>query len=313
MTLSMPDFSQLKLVIAGDVMLDRYWFGDVSRISPEAPVPIVDVSDLKECPGGAANVALNLRSLGCEVALFGVIGNDVPGQRLADLLEEAGVQKHLSVDADSPTIMKTRVIGQGHQMLRVDFEAPFVEKNNELMKGWSSACAHADGVIISDYAKGSLSCVLGDMIRQGRARAPVIVDPKSHDFTIYQGADVITPNLKEFIAAGGEAFDEHSIERSGQAMRKALGLKALLVTRGADGMSLLTDEGHLHECAHSPDVVDVTGAGDTVIAVFSAMLVGGAAMCDAMLAANRAAAVVVGHLGASTIRDARLLSSTDAR
>lgn len=291
-------------------MLDRYWSGPVEQIAYDAPVPVVEVNRERFFLGGAANVALNLKHLGCQVTVFGIVGDDMAGEKIRALLEDAGIQANLVVDADSETIMKCRVLSQNHQMMRLDFESGFSDHAfQQLSKQLLAPRVQTDCIVLSDYAKGSLaSHLLPDLIAGIKGNTKIIVDPKLADLTVYRGADILTPNLKEFVCAGGDVSSESALVTSAEAMRKNLGLDALLLTRGGDGMSLFDQTGHTHVPAHSPDVVDVTGAGDTVIAVLSALVSAGYTLKEAMLTANHAASIVVGRVGASSVTAEDLVS-----
>lgn len=291
-----------RVLVVGDVMLDRYWFGEVERISPEAPVPVVRVARTEVRLGGAANVALNVHSLGARARLLGVIGDDEAGRQLNALLESNGIQAGLIVDADSPTTVKLRVIGRQQQLLRIDFEQPPAESTLAGKLGAvREALADAGVLVLSDYGKGALADVAG-MIAAARALGRrVIVDPKGDDYGRYRGATVLTPNRSELREVVGRWRDEQDLSRRAQALRAELELGALLLTRSEEGMSLFTEEGDWHVGAAAREVFDVSGAGDTVVAVLAAALAAGAGLREAVALANRAGGIVVGKLGTATV------------
>lgn len=298
----LPDLSATRLLVVGDVMLDRYWFGDVARISPEAPVAVVKVQRCEERPGGAANVARNIASLGARVALLSVVGDDEAGRSLLALLAASGIDVSLHVDAAISTTVKLRVIGRQQQLLRIDFEtSPSHEVLRAKLHDFKTRLADCDAVILSDYGKGGLTHI-GEMIRLARdAGKKVLVDPKGDDFSKYAGATVVTPNRAELRAVVGRWHDEVELARKAEALRAELGLEALLVTRSEEGMSLFHAGGAWHETAVAREVFDVSGAGDTVIASLAVMLAGGASWGEAVHAANVAAGVVVGKLGTAVV------------
>lgn len=294
--------SQVRLLVVGDVMLDRYWFGDVSRISPEAPVPVVKVERLEERPGGAANVARNAAALGAQTALISVVGEDDAGRALQHLLQEGGISAHLQVDAEIDTTVKLRVIGRQQQLLRIDFETtPSHEVLRAKLAEFERQLAHCDIVVLSDYGKGGLTHI-GEMIRLARAAAkPVLVDPKGDDWGKYAGATVMTPNRAELAGVVGRWHSETDMLQKAERLRGELGLDALLVTRSEEGMSLLTDGHTYHQAALAREVYDVSGAGDTVIATLAVMLAAGADWAEAIRVANVAAGIVVGKLGTAVV------------
>ena len=287
-----------RVLIVGDVMLDRYWFGDVERISPEAPVAVVKIARTEERPGGAANVARNAAALGAHAMLLAATGRDEPADALVRLLDTDGIQTSFLRDTTLTTTVKLRVIGRQQQLLRIDFETP---PPHELLASnlaeFDALLASADALVLSDYGKGGLAHIV-TMIERARAAAkPVLVDPKGDDWDRYRGATVITPNQIEFRQVAGRARNEADFERRAQAVRRDLALDALLVTRSEEGMSLFTDGGTLTIPAQAREVFDVSGAGDTVIATLGTLLAAGASLSDAMSIANEAAGVVVGKLG----------------
>ena len=298
----LPDFSAARILVVGDVMLDRYWFGDVSRISPEAPVPVVKVERSEERPGGAANVARNCASLGARVGLLSVVGNDEAGRILQRQMEEGGIAASLLPDGAIDTTVKLRVIGRQQQLLRIDFETtPSHEVLQAKLAEFEQRLAGVDVVILSDYGKGGLAHI-GDMIRLARAAGKkVLVDPKGEDYSKYRGATVITPNRSELRQVVGRWSDEAQLAAKAQQLRSELELEALLVTRSEEGMSLYRDGEALHQPARAQEVFDVSGAGDTVIATLAAMMALGAPWSDAIHLANLAGGVVVGKLGTATV------------
>jgi rfaE bifunctional protein kinase chain/domain len=282
-------------------MLDRYWFGDVSRISPEAPVPVVRVERNDERPGGAANVARNIAALGARAALLSVVGADEAGQSLARLLAESSIDASLHEDAQISTTVKLRVIGRQQQLLRIDFENwPTHEVLQAKLAEFRQRVAGCDAVILSDYGKGGLTHI-AEMIRCAREHdKPVLVDPKGEDYERYAGASIITPNRAELREVVGRWTSEEDLAARVARLRAELGLEALLLTRSEEGMTLFTDAGAIHEPALAREVYDVSGAGDTVIATLAVMLASGLTLAEAMRWANRAAGVVVGKLGTAT-------------
>ncbi|MCM8624971.1 D-glycero-beta-D-manno-heptose-7-phosphate kinase [Accumulibacter sp.] len=296
------DLSAVRLLIAGDVMLDRYWFGDVARISPEAPVPIVRIGRSDERPGGAANVARNAAALGAQVTLLSVVGDDEAGRNLGRLLAESGVKASLHVDVGISTTVKLRVIARHQQLLRIDFEtSPSHEVLRAKLTEFAARLAECDVVVLSDYGKGGLVHV-GEMIRlAGDAGKAVLVDPKGDDFSKYAGATVVTPNRAELREVVGRWHDEGELTSKAQALREQLGIEALLVTRSEEGMSLFRRDGVVHEGSVAREVFDVSGAGDTAIATLGVMLAAGASWQEAMRVANVAAGVVVSKLGTAIV------------
>ncbi len=291
-----------RVLVVGDAMLDRYWFGAVDRISPEAPVPVVRVSREEERLGGAANVALNVKTLGAQATLLTVVGTDEPARTLRRLLEERGVGTRLGEDPQLYTIVKLRVIGRSQQLLRVDFEnRPDHEVLAGMLSDFQQALADHDAVLFSDYGKGGLTHI-PRMIELARAAGrPVLVDPKGSDYTRYAGASVITPNRAELAQVVGEWRNEADLHARAEALRREQQLDSLLLTRSEEGMSLFDDRGHVRVPAQAREVFDVTGAGDTVIATLAAMLACGMDVREAMPIANRAGGIVVGKFGTATI------------
>lgn len=294
--------STKRILVAGDVMLDRYWFGEVNRISPEAPVPIVRVERREERLGGAANVARNAVALGVKTGLLGVIGEDEAGRNVEDLLRSSGIQSYLNHDAQISTIIKLRVIGRQQQLIRVDFEEkPSAHVLQDKLTRFTSLLADFDVIVLSDYAKGSLVNV-ATMIAAAKAQGKIIlVDPKGSDFSIYAGASMLTPNKSELKQVIGEWKSEQELTDKAQQLRRSLEIDALLLTRSEEGMTLFTEETVTHVPAMAREVFDVSGAGDTVIATMAAMLAEGCSMQDAVLIANKAGGIVVGKLGTATV------------
>lgn len=294
--------SRVNVLVVGDVMLDRYWFGEVDRISPEAPVPVVRVARREDRLGGAANVARNIAALGAGASLLGVVGADEPGVRVGELAAEAGIAVSLVTDPAVPTTLKMRVLGRQQQLLRVDFEeSPGPTATHDIQQRFSSMLAGHNLVVLSDYAKGTLAHVETLIALARQAGVPVLVDPKGHSYERYRGASIITPNRSEMQDAVGRWADEDDLERRAQALRGRLELDALLVTRSEQGMTLFTDLGRQHTDANAQEVFDVSGAGDTVLATLAVMRAAGLNWFDAVLWANRAGGIVVGKLGTSTV------------
>jgi D-glycero-beta-D-manno-heptose-7-phosphate kinase len=295
------------VLVVGDVMLDRYWFGEVSRISPEAPVPVVLIGKEEQRLGGAANVAWNCKELGARIHLLSVVGRDEPGTQLARLLKQHGIEASLHRDAKLDTTQKLRVIGRRQQLLRIDFEKPpSSEVLAAKLEEFKRALADCDVIILSDYGKGGLTHIT-DMVRAARkAGKRVLVDPKGDDYSRYKGASILTPNLAELREVVGTWKDEKDLKSRALALREKLGLEALLLTRGENGMTLFKKNGSVTIKAEAREVFDVTGAGDTVIATLAVMLAAGAGLEAAVRLANRAAGIVVGKLGTATATRAEL-------
>jgi len=300
-------FSKARLLVVGDVMLDRYWFGDTNRISPEAPVPVVQVGKIDERLGGAANVARNVAALGAKTTILGVIGDDESGRRVTELLKSSGVNSQLEVDSKVPTIVKLRVIARQQQLIRLDFEeAPSEAALAHKLERYEKLVGDADVVILSDYGKGALGQV-ALMIEQARAQKKMIlVDPKGDDYAKYRGATVLTPNRSELRQVVGQWSSEEDLTKRAQDLRKSLNLEALLLTRSEDGMSLFTEAGVSHVKAQAREVFDVSGAGDTVIGTLAVALAAGWPLERAMALANRAGGIVVGKLGTATVTSEEL-------
>ena len=294
--------TQVRILVVGDIMLDRYWFGEVERISPEAPVPVVRVVKREDRLGGAANVARNIVALGAQATLVGLIGEDEAAFSVRHLLSEAGIQAHMITDAAHPTTLKMRVLGRQQQLLRIDFEEkPTPALLKALKDQVESLLSGHDVLVLSDYAKGALAQVelLIEMARQ--KGLPVLVDPKGTDYQRYRGATLVTPNRSEMQQAVGAWHSEQELTDRAQALRAQLELEALLVTRSEQGMTLFTGQGREHVEAQAHEVFDVSGAGDTVLATLAVMRAVGAQWSDAMHWANRAGGIVVGKLGTSIV------------
>ena len=303
MKLEMPPFQQAKLLVIGDVMLDRYWHGTASRISPEAPVPVVQVGNQEDRPGGAGNVALNIAALGSAATLIGVVGEDDNAKDLESRLSAAGVYCEFLRSPDKPTITKLRVISQHQQLIRLDFEDKFDDQDvAELQTLAESLIPSAQALVLSDYAKGALNDASALIALARKQNIPIIVDPKGTDFKKYRGATLLTPNLNEFEAVVGPCANEDELVTKGLALISELDLQAMLITRGEHGMTLLRpDLEELHLPARAREVFDVTGAGDTVISVLASALAAGDGLADATAIANLAAGLAVGKLGTAAI------------
>ena len=297
-----PDFTKASILVVGDLMLDRYWYGDTTRISPEAPVPVVHVGDTEERAGGAGNVALNISSLGAKATVIGLTGDDEAANSLQHLLERKGVACCFEKLPGYATVTKLRILSRHQQLIRMDFEDGFCGYDPKgLLARYEQELPAADVVVLSDYGKGSLQ-IVEQLIALARDKdKPVVIDPKGTDFYRYRGATLLTPNLSEFEAVVGVCAGDEDIEQKGEQLRRELDLQALLVTRSERGMSLIRDQ---HKPLHIPtrarEVYDVTGAGDTVISVLAAALAAGEDLADAMSLANLAAGIVVGKLGTAT-------------
>ena len=306
--LSLP-IQNSRVLVVGDVMLDRYWFGEVNRISPEAPVPIVRVEKREERLGGAANVARNAAALGVSVGLLGVIGQDEAGNSVENMLAEMHIVSHLARDTAISTIIKLRVIGRQQQLLRVDFEdAPTDAVLRDKLTQFNTLLPDHDVIVLSDYAKGSLVNV-AQMIAAARSlNKLILVDPKGDDFTPYKGATFLTPNKSELKRVVGSWKNEGELTGKAQNLRKELDLKGLLLTRSEEGMTLYTEQGAVNFPAMAREVFDVSGAGDTVIATMAVMLGSGLPMDKAAEYANRAGGIVVGKLGTATVTKEELFA-----
>ena len=295
-------FSKARLLVVGDVMLDRYWFGDTGRISPEAPVPVVQVAKIDERLGGAANVARNASALGAKTTILGVIGQDEAGKRVEQLLQESGVQSQLQADSKVPTTVKLRVIARQQQLIRLDFEeTPSQKSLDEKLKRFESLLPQVDVVILSDYGKGALEQVSAMIALAKANKKLVLVDPKGDAYSKYKGATVLTPNRSELRQVIGQWSDEADLTKRAQSLRQQLELSALLLTRSEEGMTLFTEKGTEHVRAQAREVFDVSGAGDTVIATLAVAMAAGWPLERAMALANRAGGIVVGKLGTATV------------
>jgi len=295
-----------KVLVVGDAMLDRYWFGAVERISPEAPVPVVRVLREEERLGGAANVALNVKRLGAQATLMTVVGQDEPAQELQALLEREGVRTRLGRDEKLCTIVKLRIIGRSQQLVRADFERePDHEILDSMLHDFENEVAGCDVVLFSDYGKGGLAHI-ARMIQLARAHAkPVLIDPKGSDYSRYAGATVITPNRAELAEVVGRWSSEEDLFARAHDLRETLRVDALLLTRSEEGMSLFdmqnSELARFDVVAEAREVFDVTGAGDTVIATLAVMLASGNPLREAVRLANRAGGIVVGKFGTASL------------
>ncbi|TBM04567.1 bifunctional D-glycero-beta-D-manno-heptose-7-phosphate kinase/D-glycero-beta-D-manno-heptose 1-phosphate adenylyltransferase HldE [Hafnia paralvei] len=315
MKVTLPDFRHANVLVVGDVMLDRYWYGPTSRISPEAPVPVVKVDTVEERPGGAANVAMNIASLGANARLVGLTGIDDAARALSAKLGEVNVKCDFVSVPTHPTITKLRVLSRNQQLIRLDFEEGFSSIDPQpIFDRIQHVLPKLGALILSDYAKGALNSVQ-QMIQLARAaNVPVLIDPKGTDFERYRGATLLTPNLSEFEAVVGRCkTDEELVERGLQLMRE-FELTALLVTRSEQGMTLLQhDQSPLHMPTQAQEVYDVTGAGDTVIGVLATCIAAGTSLEEACFLANAGAGVVVGKLGTSTVSPIELENAIRGR
>lgn len=299
-----------RVLVVGDVMLDRYWFGEVGRISPEAPVPVVKIDRVEERPGGAANVARNAAALGANVSLLSVVGADEAGNRLAQLLEQESIAARLYRDGTIATTVKLRVIGRQQQLLRVDFEVPpSHESLLTKLRDFRRLLADNDVVVLSDYGKGGLAHIARMIGYARRAGRPVLIDPKGDDYSRYRGATLVTPNRAEFQEVAGSWRDEADLTARAQRLRRELRAKALLITRSEEGMTLYRPGIRTHVKGEAREVFDVSGAGDTVIATLGAMMAAGAGIEDAVRAANRAAGIVVGKFGTAVVTPEELFGA----
>lgn len=306
--MQLPNYSSARVLVVGDLMLDRYWHGATSRISPEAPVPVVHVNDDEQRPGGAGNVALNIAALGAKVSLMGFTGIDAAAESLQQRLKQDGVLCLFEQLQDYPTITKLRVMSRHQQLIRLDFEDGFQQVDSDrLLHQYHAEMAQAQVIILSDYGKGTLNRVDQFIALAKQMKKPVLVDPKGTDFSIYKHATLITPNLSEFEAVVGRCNDEQQIVDRGINLLAELDLEALLVTRGEQGMTLLSvGQEPLHLPTHAREVFDVTGAGDTVISVLAASLAAKKSFADATVLANIGAGVVVGKMGTATVNTEEL-------
>ena len=303
--------AQSRVLIVGDVMLDRYWFGSTDRISPEAPVPVVRVQRDEDRVGGAANVALNAAVLGAQTTLLSVVGADEPGRKLVTLLVDTPIRNAMRQDPTLKTTVKLRVVSRQQQLIRLDFEhKPDHEVLAAMMERYEQELTFHDVVLLSDYGKGGLEH-LDQMMNLARTQGKaILVDPKGRDYSRYAGATLLTPNRAELAQVVGDWSSEQDLTARAQGLRKKLSLKALLLTRSEEGMSLYTETGELHIPTEAKEVYDVSGAGDTVIATVAVMLGAGLSMEDAVRTANRAAGIVVGKLGTASVTPKELWGTT---
>ncbi len=299
-----------RVLVAGDVMLDRYWFGEVSRISPEAPVPVVKVDRVEERPGGAANVARNVAALAAKASLLSVVGRDEAGRCLRQLLKRDRIAASLHDDPTISTTVKLRVIGRRQQLLRADFETPpSHEVLASKLKDFERLLKSCDVVILSDYGKGGLAHIARMIALARRHNKPVLVDPKGEDYSRYRGATLVTPNRAELRAVIGDWNSETVLTTKAQSLRQRLGIGAMLVTRSEEGMTLYRRGSRLHVPAQAREVYDVSGAGDTVIATIAVMLAAGQDLESAVRIANRAAGIVVGKFGTAVVQPDELFAA----
>lgn len=307
MTFDLSRIDNARILVVGDVMLDRYWFGEVSRISPEAPVPVVKVGRTEERLGGAANVARNAAALGAKTDLISVIGDDEAGASLSRLLETERIGATLRRDREISTTIKLRIIGRQQQLLRADFETqPSREVLAQSLSDYERLLPHCGLVILSDYGKGGLAHI-ESMIAMGKnAGKAVLVDPKGDDYSRYRDATLITPNRAEFRDVAGSWKSEEELAAKAQRLRGELNLHGVLITRSDEGMTLFHEAGAVHVAAEAKEVFDVSGAGDTVIATLGVMLAAGADLAAAVQYANRAAGIVVGKLGTAVVHRSEL-------
>ena len=302
MKLTQKQIADASVLVVGDVMLDRYWYGSVDRISPEAPVPVVRITREEERNGGAANVAYNVLTLGAQASLLTVVGDDEASHKLEALVAKTGIRTHFGRDSDLKTTVKLRVIGRQQQLIRLDFENT---PKSEILAGqttvFESLLPAHDAVLFSDYGKGGLAHV-SDMIAKARALGkPILIDPKGSDYSRYRNASVITPNRAEMQQVIGPWNTESELRSKAHALREQLHLDAVVLTRSEEGMTLFDAQGELHVSAQAREVFDVTGAGDTVIATMATLVAAGMSFRDAMPLANRAGGIVVGKFGTATV------------
>ncbi|GAA6135518.1 bifunctional D-glycero-beta-D-manno-heptose-7-phosphate kinase/D-glycero-beta-D-manno-heptose 1-phosphate adenylyltransferase HldE [Oceaniserpentilla sp. 4NH20-0058] len=308
MTLRLPNFANARVLVVGDVMLDRYWSGPTSRISPEAPVPVVKVSEIEDRAGGAGNVALNIASLTANAQLMGLVGRDENAQVLTDTLNHHNISTQFTAIASHPTITKLRVLSRHQQLIRLDFEESFADADNRsMLNAFEQHVSSCDVVILSDYGKGALHNIEAFIAVAKAAGKAIFIDPKGSDFNRYSGATLITPNMSEFEQVVGPCKDEAELLSKGFELLETVGLDALLVTRSEKGMTLFQKgEQPVHLAATAREVYDVTGAGDTVISVLAAAYAAGSSLPEATALANTAAALVVAKLGTATVSLAEL-------
>lgn len=302
MNISKQQLAKSRVLVVGDAMIDRYWYGAVDRISPEAPVPVVRITREEERIGGAANVASNLVALGAKATLLTVVGNDDASHKLEALVAQTGITPHFGRDAALQTTVKLRVIGRQQQLIRLDFEnTPKKEILASQTADFIKLLPAHDAVLFSDYGKGGLDHVHHMIEHAQTAGKPVLIDPKGSDYSRYSGATIITPNLAELQQVVGSWRDEDELRTKAGKLREQLGLQALLLTRSEEGMTLYDASGEVSVAAQALEVFDVTGAGDTVIATMAALVGAGMSLRDAMPLANRAGGIVVGKFGTATV------------
>ena len=299
MQLELDSFSNIRTLVVGDVMLDRYWFGSVDRISPEAPVPVLAVKSEESRAGGAANVAHNLLALGAQSHLLSVVGDEDAGREIKRIIDQYGAKTSLKIDASIKTIVKLRMVAQNQQLLRADFEEkPSEEILSQCLIDFENALSDVDVVIFSDYGKGGLTHVAQMIELANKYNIPVIVDPKGDDYSRYKNASLITPNMKEFEAVAGKVLSEEDFQEKAHQLRETLNLDSLLVTRSEKGMSLFTRDGEqVNSPATALEVYDVSGAGDTVISLMALASVSDFTNQQRLSLANAVAGIVVGKLG----------------
>jgi D-glycero-beta-D-manno-heptose-7-phosphate kinase len=302
MNITREKLSKARVLVVGDAMIDRYWYGAVDRISPEAPVPVVRITREEERIGGAANVASNVVALGAQASLLTVVGDDDASHKLEALVSKTGITPHFGRDAALQTTVKLRIIGRQQQLIRLDFEnTPKSEVLASQTATFLSLLPSHDAVLFSDYGKGGLTHV-SDMIAHAHAAGkPVLIDPKGSDYSRYSQATVITPNRAELQHVVGDWHSEDELRQKTRALREQLGLAAILLTRSEEGMTLFDAQGELHVNAQAREVFDVTGAGDTVIATLAALVAAGLSLREAMPLSNRAGGIVVGKFGTATV------------
>ncbi len=309
-TPSSEQLAQARVLVVGDVMLDRYWYGAVDRISPEAPVPVVRITREEERMGGAANVAYNIVTVGARASLLSVVGDDDASHHLEALVAASGIAPSFGRDARLKTTVKLRVIGRQQQLLRLDFENT---PENEVLASQSAAFEQLypshHAVLFSDYGKGGLAHIVLMIAAARKAGKVVLIDPKGDDYERYRNATVITPNRAELEHVIGAWSSESDLRTKAHNLRTALNLEALLLTRSEEGMTLFDAEGELHVPAVAREVFDVTGAGDTVIATLAAMAATGMTLREAVPIANRAGGIVVGKFGTATVSYSELFAA----
>ena len=302
MSLKKEMFDRKNILVVGDVMLDKYWFGDSERISPEAPVPIVKMDRVDQRLGGAGNVALNIANLGVRTSLLAVVGNDEAGSCIRELLERGNITSLLESDSTVSTTVKLRVVARNQQLLRCDFESPLREESLiQHLNVYKKEINGADGIVFSDYAKGGLSHIALMIKEANRLGIPVFIDPKGSNYDKYENATVITPNKKELADVVGKWTNEEQLTEHAQNLRNSLNIKYLLLTRSEEGMTLFSDSGKLTIPTEAKEVYDVSGAGDTVIASLSAAFCAGFSIEDSIVFANVAAGIVVGKVGTAPV------------